>query len=184
MSTPLRIAILVVVAAAAGVAGFAAYRWHLKEGHTPPQSILTVPPVSRLMPDVTLPDLEGKPRNLSEWKGRPLLINFWATWCGPCRHEIPLLQKLRQEHAAQDFEVIGIAIDFRDAVASYVRQAGIEYPILVAERDAMVPEAFGVSGKLPTSLLVGRDGRIVAFKVGQLHEEWAEEFVQHALEAR
>jgi len=166
------------MAAAAG--GVAAYRWH----QVPARSSLTAPAVSRPLPNVSLPDLEGRPHALSQWHGRPLLINFWATWCEPCRREIPLLKKLRAEHAAQDLEVIGIAVDFHDAVATYVRETGIEYPVLIAEQNAMIQQAFGVGNGLPTTVFVGRDGRVVAVKVGQLHSGWAEKLLSRALKAR
>jgi thiol-disulfide isomerase/thioredoxin len=185
MNPVLRGVLLVLIALAAAAGGFWAYRWHLQndEPQLPPLSSSTSA-VSRPLPEVVLPDLEGRPHALSEWKGRPLLINFWASWCGPCREEIPLLKKLRREHAAQGLEVIGIAIDFRDAAASYAREAGIDYPILIAEQDATVPQAFGAGGGLPTTVFASRDGRVVAVKIGQLHDEPAEELVERTLKVR
>src|SRR5688572_19182784 len=141
---------LLVIAAAC--AGFAAYRF-LHE-----TSVTQVPPapanpstqtsqgkddsgrvrgrsIPERVPDVALPDREGKERRLTEWTGRPLLINFWATWCAPCRREIPLLRQLRSERARDGLEVIGIAVDFRDAVLEYARTIGLDYPLLIGEQE-------------------------------------------------
>lgn len=136
------------------------------------------------IPALTLPDIQGKPRALSEWKGRPLLINFWATWCEPCRREIPLLKQLRAQHAKDGLEIIGIAIDFRDAVRGYAGTAGIDYPVLVAEEDATAPKAFGVGMGLPTTVFADREGRIVGRHVGELRGEEAGKQIALALGKR
>jgi thiol-disulfide isomerase/thioredoxin len=115
-------------------------------------------------------DRNGVSRELTEWKGRPLIVNFWATWCGPCRDEIPLLKTLRNERASDQLEVVGIAIDARDDVLKYARDIGIDYPILIGEKDGYAAaEAFGVSLVLPFSVFADRKGRIVTLKVGELH---------------
>jgi len=160
----------IVVIAAAG--GFLASRYWLPEVSKAPSHL----------PALTLPDVEGKPRALAEWKGRPLLINFWATWCEPCRREIPLLRSLRATHAAEGLEVIGIAIDFRDPVIAYARQTGIEYPLLIAEENGLAPKAFGIGGGIPVSVFVNREGRITAIKPGTLHAKRAEELLRPILQ--
>jgi thiol-disulfide isomerase/thioredoxin len=183
MNSPWRTALLILVVAAAAMAGgFAAYRWRLQAAVPPPQTA-KAPAASKQLPEVTLPDLEGKPRALSEWKGRPLLINFWATWCAPCRKEIPLLKELRAQYADQGLEVIGIAIDFRDDVAEYVGQAKIDYPILIAEQEATVTQAFGVGGGLPASVFVSASGGVTATQLGELHERLAQKLIEQALKA-
>ena len=131
----------------------------------------------KTVPEIYLPDLSGKKRSLTEWQGRPLMINFWATWCGPCRDEIPLLMKLRTEHAKEGLEIIGIAMDFHDPVAAYVARAGMPYPVLLADQDATAPQALGVGMGLPTTLFVDRDGRIVSSHVGELHRDKAVELL-------
>lgn len=126
------------------------------------------------VPSITLTDREGVTRNLTDWNGRPLLINFWATWCGPCREEIPLLKSLRHERASERLEVIGIAVDTREEVLKYAREIGIDYPILIGEQDGYAAaEAFGVSLVLPFSVFADEQGRIVTLKVGELHPEEA-----------
>jgi thiol-disulfide isomerase/thioredoxin len=127
------------------------------------------------LPDVTLPDGTGTPRSLLSWKGQPLIINFWATWCGPCREEIPLLNTLRRERAADKLEVIGIAIDEQQAVLKFAKEIGIEYPVLMGEQEGYeAAEKFGVGSLvLPFSVFVDGQGRIVTLKVGELHPEQA-----------
>jgi thiol-disulfide isomerase/thioredoxin len=111
---------------------------------------------------------------LSEWKGRPLLINFWATWCAPCRREIPLRKALRRERAADGVEVVGIAVDFRDAVKHYAREMSIDYPVLVGEQDGLdAIAAFGMDTVFPFTVFVDRQGRIVTLKIGELHPDEA-----------
>ena len=166
--------------ATAAVAGFLVRR-ALAPPHVPPQA--AAPLAVKRLPNLTLPDVGGQPRSLSEWKGHPLLINFWATWCGPCRREIPFLKSLRQEHASQGLEVVGVALDFRDAVAAYARSNGIDYPLLIADQDGMVTQAFGLRAVLPSTVFVDRDGRIVAVKVGELHAKTTERLLKTLLEA-
>lgn len=118
--------------------------------------------VGRQRPDFTLPDLENRPRSISEWDGRPLLINFWATWCAPCREEIPVFLKAREQYASQGFEVIGIAIDLPDMVSEYAAEMGIDYPLLYGQENAMdVNQRYGNQiGALPYSVFVDARGVI------------------------
>jgi thiol-disulfide isomerase/thioredoxin len=127
------------------------------------------------VPDLALPGLDGSLHKLSGWTGRPLLINFWATWCEPCRREIPLLKSLRKENAAKRLEIVGIAIDFRDPVRKYAADQGMDYPILLGERGGYeAAAAFGMDTVLPFSVFADARGRIVALKVGELHRDEAQ----------
>ena len=121
----------------------------------------------------TLGDLEGSPRDFSEWDGRHRLLNFWATWCAPCRREIPLLKAFQEQHAADGLQVIGIAVDFIEPVVEYARAAEFNYPILVGEQDAMaVAESSGVQFVgLPFTMVVARDGELVGTHMGEIHQE-------------
>ena len=133
------------------------------------------PTVPETLPDVTLPDRSGTSRSLISWKGQPLIINFWATWCGPCREEIPLLNALRKERAADKLEVIGIAVDERQAVLKFAKEIGIDYPVLMGEQEGYeAAEHFGVASLvLPFSVFADSQGRIVTLKVGELHPDQA-----------
>jgi thiol-disulfide isomerase/thioredoxin len=140
-----------------------------EEGRSPPAR--TIPTD---VPNISLADGDGVKHALSEWKGRPLLINFWATWCAPCRREIPLLKTLRHERAADGVEVVGIAVDFRDAVQHYAREIGIDYPVLVGEQDGLdAIAAFGMDTVFPFTVFADRQGRIVTLKIGELHADEA-----------
>jgi thiol-disulfide isomerase/thioredoxin len=136
------------------------------------------PPVQRVpevLPELALPDLDGTPRRLTDWKGRPLVVNFWATWCEPCRREIPLLKSLRRERATDRLEIVGIAIDFRDAAQKYARDTGINYPVLVGEQGGLeAVAAFGMDPVLPFSAFADPAGRIITLKVGELHRDEAD----------
>jgi thiol-disulfide isomerase/thioredoxin len=126
------------------------------------------------VPDFSLPDLTGVSHTLSDWRGRSLAVNFWATWCDPCRREIPLLRDLRTENARNGFEIVGIAIDQRDSVAKYVQDMKMDYPVLVGERGGLEAAAsFGMEPVLPFTVFVDPEGRIVTLKVGELHRDEA-----------
>ncbi len=130
--------------------------------------------IPETVPEITLTDSAGARRKLSEWKGRPLLINFWATWCAPCRREIPLLKTLRRDHAADGVEVIGIAVDFRDAVLKYAREMGIDYPVLIGEQDALdAVGSFGMDTVFPFTVFTDKQSRVVTLKIGELHQDEA-----------
>jgi thiol-disulfide isomerase/thioredoxin len=175
------------VVAAAATAGFFGYRFFSQtDGATTASTAAPAPPppaaatprreraIPERLPDITMADRDGKPRRLTDWADRPLLINFWATWCAPCRREIPLLKRLRAERQSQRLEVIGIAVDFRDAVLDYAREIGLDYPLLIGEDDGLAAAAaFGMDMVLPFSIFSDRQGRIVTMKVGELHADEA-----------
>jgi thiol-disulfide isomerase/thioredoxin len=136
------------------------------------------PPAPRAIPEqlppIALPALSGKTHSLTEWRGKPLIVNFWATWCEPCRREIPLLKRLRHEHAADGLEVVGIAIDSAEEVRKYAAAQGMDYPLLVGEDGGLAAaNALGMETVLPFSVFADREGRIVALKVGELHPDEA-----------
>jgi len=138
-------------------------------------------PVPDLVPDLQLPDLKGVKKSLRSFEGRPLIINFWATWCPPCRREIPLLLQLRRQHAAERLEVVGIAVDFQQAVSEYLKTTKIDYPLLVGDQDGLnAVQQFGMEVVLPFSVFAVSDGRIVAIKIGELHADEGE-FILNAM---
>jgi thiol-disulfide isomerase/thioredoxin len=140
-----------------------------------PEAAPSLRPVPTDVPNLTLPDLTGTPRSLQSFGGRPLIINFWATWCAPCRREIPLLQALRQHNRADRLEVVGIAVDFRAAVQKYLAHTPIDYPVLVGEQEGLkAAEQFGMQMVLPFSVFADSHGQIVAVKIGELHREEAD----------
>jgi peroxiredoxin len=120
-----------------------------------------------------LTDVSGKLRQSSEWDGKARLINFWATWCAPCRREIPLLKTTQDKFAASNLQIIGIAVDFPDEVAAYAEEAEFNYPILVGQEDAMaVAESSGIEFiGLPFTMVVSPAGDLIKTHVGEIVED-------------
>ena len=160
-------AAIVAVALAFGLGGYAASRWWF--GPAPAQAPMSLQPVADVgdpAPELALDDLDGRRRALAEWRGRPTLVNFWATWCAPCLREMPLLDARAKADPA--LAIVGIALDEPEAVRRFVRQLGVGYPVLLdlpGANDASV--ALGNRrGVLPYSVLLDADGTILAQEAG------------------
>jgi thiol-disulfide isomerase/thioredoxin len=127
-----------------------------------------------------LDGLDGNKRQFSEWHGKHRVVNFWATWCAPCRREIPLLKAFQEQHGADDFLVIGIAVEFPEPVIAYAEEAQFNYPILVGEQDAMaVAESSGISFiGLPFTMIVAKDGTLVGAHMGEIHQQHLDDIVR------
>lgn len=134
-------------------------------------------------PAFTLPDVEGRSRHISEWDGKVLLVNFWATWCPPCKKEIPALIALQDRLGPRGLQVIGVAIDQPDLVREFSEDLGINYPSLVGELEAanVIKDWGNRYGTLPYTVVVDRRGRITATKLGELTEAEAEALVRDLL---
>jgi thiol-disulfide isomerase/thioredoxin len=137
-----------------------------------PTAIVSVPsPDYRRLPEFSLQDLRGESRSISEWANKPLLINFWATWCAPCLREMPMLEALHQEREQTAFEVIGIAIDRKPDVEAFIAESGITYSILTGESDAMeAAQKFGPDFvALPFTVFASATGEVLLLHSGELH---------------
>ena len=128
------------------------------------------------LPQFSLADRAGKVTPISSFAGKSLIINFWATWCAPCRSEIPLLESLHAEWAGRDVSVVGIAVDHRDKVLEFADRFKIGYPLLIGEQDALdAVAAFGVETPVfPFTVFTDRRGEVVTVFVGELHKPQAE----------
>lgn len=129
-------------------------------------------PIPEELPPFTLLDRNSHATPIANWRGKSLIINFWATWCAPCRREMPLLQALDRDWAGRDFRVIGVAVDQRDNVIAFANSLGIAYPLLIGEEDALdVAAKLGVTAPaFPFTVFTDRHGRIVALYMGEMHK--------------
>jgi thiol-disulfide isomerase/thioredoxin len=152
------------------LAGVYAGQRLLRDGDPPPEPAGAAASLVDELPDFTLSDLDGTRRSLRSWRDDALLINFWATWCAPCRREMPLLQRLHDERRDLGLQVIGVAVDRLPDVQAYIQESGISYPILVGQQDAMdAAEAFGPEFVgLPFTVLVAAGGRVLGLRAGEL----------------
>jgi peroxiredoxin len=131
--------------------------------------------------DVTLKDLSGKPVSLSAYRGKVLVINFWATWCVPCRTEIPGFIDLYNRYRQSGLEIVGIAVDEpASIVGPYAREIEINYPVLLEGGRHEVHEAYGLVG-LPTTIIINRDGTRCEQHVGFTRRSTFEEAIKRLL---
>lgn len=120
------------------------------------------------MPAITLPDLDGRPVDLAHYRGRPLLINVWASWCGPCIKEMPELERFAREQDKHGTQVVGLALDTPEAVRDFLARIPVSYPIVLdtpGSADASVWLG-NEKGVLPYTVLVAADGTITRQKIG------------------
>ncbi|MEI2456712.1 TlpA disulfide reductase family protein [Lysobacter firmicutimachus] len=142
--------------------------WYAKDAPKPPAG-LAVAQRGAAVPSLTLPGLDGRPLSLPQaYAGRPLLVNLWASWCGPCIKEMPELDRYARSQDGSGVQVIGIALDDRDSVAAFLQRVPVGYPILL---DAPGPRDAGVrwgnpKGVLPYTVLIGADGTLLKQRIG------------------
>ena len=170
--------VLGAIAIAAGAIGFFAYRLT-----APPKA--AAPVVAELkrpaggMPEVlpafSLQNREGQLQSIKDWPQKSMIVNFWATWCAPCRREIPLLNEINRTRSAEGFQIVGVAVDFREDVLKYANEIGIDYPILIGEQDGLnAVNAFGVEAVgFPFTAFTDSQGRIINLHFGELKEREA-----------
>ena len=122
---------------------------------------------------VSLPDASGKQESLGQWKGKVLVVNFWATWCGPCREEMPEFVRAQTEFGGRGLQFVGIAVDQQDKVLQFVEEIGLNYPALIGGYGAMeLSRTFGNKlMALPFTVIVDRSGRVVHTQLGPLRAE-------------
>jgi len=163
--------LIVLIALAGAIGGFFAGGWlRPLPPERPGQHGLKV---GDAIPAAQRPDTSGKQRSLGEWNGKLLLVNFWASWCGPCREEMPLLDATQKRLADKGLQIVGVAYDNLGATTDFLKNVPVQYPILIDDPDK--GEDLGAQlgngrGVLPYTVLVGRDGRILAQRAGNFTE--------------
>ncbi len=133
-------------------------------------------------PDFSLKDSNGKTVRLSDYKGRVVLLDFWATWCGPCKIEIPWFMDFERKHKDQGFSVLGVSMDDDgwEAVKPFVNEIGINYRIMIG--NDMTAQSYGGIDALPTTFLIDRDGKIAAVHVGLTSKSEIENGIEELLQ--
>ena len=135
----------------------------------------------RNAPDFTLTTLEGQPVKLSDYRGKAVLLNFWATWCGPCKVEMPWFVDLQKQYGGQGLQIIGVAMDDsgKDAIDKFAKEMGVNYLILQGKE--AVGDAYGGVLGLPTTFFIDRNGKIIDSSSGLVGKGEIEENIKKAL---
>ena len=135
-------------------------------------------------PDFTLETLDGKKMTLSDLRGKAVLLNFWATWCGPCKIETPWLVEMQNQYGAQGLQVVGVAMDdsSKEDIEKFAKDMGMNYPILLGKES--VGDQYGGIPALPETFFIGRDGMIVDKIIGLKGRAEIEDSVKKALDTR
>ena len=143
------------------------------------QSAMEAQVIGVRRPDFTLPDLDGRQRSITEWDGKVVALNFWATWCPPCLKEVPEFVSLQEKYRAEGLQFIGIALQKPEEVRGFVAEHKVNYPILAGELEVIkLAEAYGNSiGALPYTVIIDRNGLITHVKPGILPTEEAERVI-------
>ncbi len=152
-----------------------------ENGPYPPNYIPAAQKSSALAPDFTLPTSDGKTLKLSDLKGKVVIVDFWATWCPPCRKGIPDLISLKKKYGAKGFEIIGVSVDTetKDEVVPFMRDQKINYPIVYGNMS--VYQQYGGIRAIPTSFVIDKQGKIVATYEGLIPVETYENHIKKLL---
>ena len=128
---------------------------------------------------VELPDLDGKPQRIDQWRGRVLVVNFWATWCGPCREEMPQFIRAQKAQGDKGLQFVGIAVDSADKVRGFNQELGVNYPTLIGGLGAIeLSRHLGNEVMaLPFTVILDRDGKVAHTQLGALKDDTLQKLV-------
>jgi thiol-disulfide isomerase/thioredoxin len=193
-----RPALLTAALSGAAVLGYLAYRAAFAPVEAPTEETIQFgenpaaeeaehsdePQLAERLPDFSLEALAGGQQTIMSWPGKPLLINFWATWCGPCVREIPMLKEFQTSQT--ELQVVGIALDRRDPVVKFADTMQFNYPILIGDKGGYeAAAAFGVNVyAMPFTVFTGADGSVLGVHTGELHLEHLQELTAVIAELR
>ena len=152
-----------------------------EQGPYPPNYVPAAQRSSALAPDFTLPTIDGKQLKLSDYKGKVVIIDFWATWCPPCRKGIPDLIELKKKYGSKGLEVIGISLDTdtKAQVAGFAKTQGMNYPVVYGNQT--VAQLYGGIEAIPTSFVIDKQGKIVASYQGLMPSSTYESHIKKLL---
>jgi len=169
---PLALVVVAIVAAAMLYFGF-----HMARRSGPAPRITKSGPA----PDFTLQSLDGNTMRLSDLKGKAVLLNFWATWCSPCKIEMPWFIELQKQYGSQGLQIVGVAMDdsSKEDIAKFAKDMGVNYPVLLGKEE--VGDAYGGVPALPETFFIGRDGKIVDKIIGLKGKSEIEDSIKKAL---
>ena len=139
--------------------------------------------VGKQAPDFTLAALDGTQVRLSQFRGQPVLINFWATWCRPCREEMPELVRSYESHKAEGFIILGLNLTFSDSlpdVQAFVNEFNITFPVLLDKDGAIAERLYRIPG-VPTSVFINQDGTLERIQVGIMTPRQIDRYVREIL---
>ena len=167
--------VLVVVALVVALMLYVGFHMARRTGSTPRIAKSTV------APDFSLESLDGKSVRLSDLRGKAVLLNFWATWCGPCKIEMPWFVELQNQYGAQGLQIIGVAMDdaSKEDIAKFAKDMGVNYPILIGKES--IGDQYGGIPALPETFFIGRDGTMVDKIIGLKGKSEIEDAVKKAL---
>ncbi|NOX93238.1 MAG: TlpA family protein disulfide reductase [Gammaproteobacteria bacterium] len=139
--------------------------------------------VNQAAPEFSLPDITGTLRNSREWDGKVVILNFWATWCPPCRSETPMFVEVQEQYSATGLQFVGIAIDNAESVQDFMDTYGINYPMLIGEDSAIeVAKDYGNRyGALPYTVIIDRNRKIQFIQRGEMTREIIENTISQLL---
>ena len=139
--------------------------------------------VQQAAPEFSLQDIDGALHNSHEWDGKVVILNFWATWCPPCRSETPMFIEMQEQYGATGLQFVGVAIDNADKVQDFMDTYGINYPMLIGDNDAIqAAKNYGNRyGALPYTVVIDRHGIIQFAQRGEMTREMVENAIQRLL---
>ncbi len=180
--------VFIIAIAVAGYAGYATQDWLAQQeaealaeqkraAIKTDQSVIDQP-----RPEFAIADTDGRLRNISEWDGKFILLNFWATWCPPCKKEIPHFIELQQEYGDAGLQIVGVAMDNAADVSAFAMEMDINYPLMIGEQDAIeLARRYGNDfGALPYTVIIDSEAIIRSTFAGELSKDQAIELLQQA----